>query len=445
EATDPGYWVRHLRQAVRFGDGLRELCRDPRLALLEVGPGQTLATLARQHPDRGAGRVILSSLRHPKDRREDLPVLLKALGQLWLAGVAPDWSGFYARERRRRVPLPTYPFERSRFWIEPGKGNAAFGMLESTEAQKKPDIADWFYLPYWKPSLPPVPSPEAAAGAGRWLVFLDAAAARGESLGGRVVARLEGEGRRVATVHPGDGFRRLGEGRYELAPGRREDYDALVKALIAAGSVPDSLLHLWNAGPVPADGERAQVPERSFWSLLYLAQALGRSNLTQRMRMAVVSSHLQNVAGEEVLLPERALLLGPAKVIPQEYPNLRCVSIDLPWPADDADVARLIAEATVDPAPQVVAYRRGRRWLRSYEAVRLEAPAAGALRLRQRGVYLITGGLGGLGLTFAEFLAREFRARLVLLGVSALPERAAWEEWLRTHGATERISRRISK
>ncbi|HYO13133.1 MAG TPA: amino acid adenylation domain-containing protein [Thermoanaerobaculia bacterium] len=119
EATDPAYWVRHLRQEVRFADGVRELCRDPQTVLLEVGPGRTLASLARQHPDRGTQRVVVTSLPHPRERQEDLPFALKALGLLWLAGVDPDWKGFHAGERRRRIPLPAYPFERRRFWIEP--------------------------------------------------------------------------------------------------------------------------------------------------------------------------------------------------------------------------------------------------------------------------------------------------------------------------------------
>ncbi|HSG39668.1 MAG TPA: type I polyketide synthase, partial [Thermoanaerobaculia bacterium] len=237
EATDPGYWARHLREGVRFADGIRELCKDPGLVLLEVGPGQTLATLARQHPERGVGRVVLSSLRHPKDRQEDLPLLLKALGQLWLAAVEPDWSGFYARERRRRIPLPTYPFERRRFWIEPGDfatGLAGFG----SEVQKKEDVADWFYLPYWKPSVPPA-GPENGTG-GRWLVFLDTA-----GVGEKAAARVADEGGTVVEVVAADAFRKIAENRYEIAPGRREDYDALIKDLASSGKLPDRILHLW--------------------------------------------------------------------------------------------------------------------------------------------------------------------------------------------------------
>ena len=437
EATDPDYWARHLRQAVRFADGVRELCKDADLILLEVGPGQTLATLARQQPA-AAGRAILSSLRHPKERKADLPVLLKTLGQLWLHGVGPDWKGFYGGERRSRVPLPTYPFERRRFWVE---RNQESGPVAAADARKKQDIADWFYLPYWKPSLTPTPSPEAAGQSGRWLLFLDEA-----GVGERAAVQLESEGRRVVRVRPGGAFRRTGEGEYEIGPGRRDDYDALIKDLAAAENLPDRILHLWNVGPVAADPRDLEsLPERSFWSLLHLAQALGRSSVTQKLHLAVVSSQMQRVAGEERLLPERAMLLGPVKTISQEYPNVRCVSVDVALPADDLLVRRLIAEATAEPVQTVVAYRGGSRWTQSYEAVRLEAPDGGAVLLRERGVYLITGGLGGLGLTFAELLARDFQARLVLLGASAFPERSGWDGWIATHGKADRVSQRIHK
>ncbi|MEW6734449.1 MAG: beta-ketoacyl synthase N-terminal-like domain-containing protein, partial [Acidobacteriota bacterium] len=121
EAMDANYWARHLRETVRFADGLQELLKDPDRVLLEVGPGQTLSTLARLYSHNGTERVILSSLRHPQLQQSDLAFLFHTLGKLWLAGVKVDWSGFSASEQRHRVPLPTYPFERVRYWIEPKK------------------------------------------------------------------------------------------------------------------------------------------------------------------------------------------------------------------------------------------------------------------------------------------------------------------------------------
>jgi amino acid adenylation domain-containing protein len=116
EATDPGYWVRHLCQSVRFADGLAELGREPDRVLVEVGPGQGLTALALQSK---AEILAISTLRSSWDRQPDTAFLLTALGKLWLAGLSVDWAGFYVHERRCRVPLPTYPFERRRYFIEP--------------------------------------------------------------------------------------------------------------------------------------------------------------------------------------------------------------------------------------------------------------------------------------------------------------------------------------
>lgn len=121
QATDRGYWISHLRQTVRFSAGITELVREAGRVLLEVGPGRTLSTLARQ-TDRSGARAILPTMRHPSDHASDLEVLLGALGRLWVSGVAIDWEAFYAMERRGRVPLPTYPFERRRYWVEAPAG-----------------------------------------------------------------------------------------------------------------------------------------------------------------------------------------------------------------------------------------------------------------------------------------------------------------------------------
>ncbi|HEX5760628.1 MAG TPA: non-ribosomal peptide synthase/polyketide synthase [Thermoanaerobaculia bacterium] len=118
EATDPAYWARQMRHTVRFADGLATLLATPGRALLEVGPGRTLVTLAHQHPDKEAAEVIAGSLGRARDAGSDLESALSALGRLWAAGVPVDHAAFFAHERRRRVPLPTYPFERKRYWID---------------------------------------------------------------------------------------------------------------------------------------------------------------------------------------------------------------------------------------------------------------------------------------------------------------------------------------
>ena len=118
EATDVNYWTRHLRYTVRFGDGIETLTRDTDWLLLEVGPGRTLCTLAKQQLAKRSGNVLLSSLPQAQDKEDSVEFILRSLGKFWLAGGQVDWSGFHAHEQRRRIPLPTYPFERQRYWID---------------------------------------------------------------------------------------------------------------------------------------------------------------------------------------------------------------------------------------------------------------------------------------------------------------------------------------
>ena len=436
QATDPEYWVRHLCEPVRFADGLRELLAEPDRILLEVGPGQTLGTFARQLPE-AASATVLSSLRFAYDRQPDQAYLLTTLGRLWLAGAPVDWPALYRGETRQRLPLPTYAFERKRYWIEPGTGGP---LAARPSAGKKPDAADWFYLPAWKPSVRPAPAAavrqEEAAGEAGWLVFVD-----GHSLGLRLLERLRTTGRAVA-VRPGSGYARRGPDDYEIAPGAEGDYERLLAELRTGGAgasgpaaIPRRIVHLWSAGPPPAPPAESFAGAQSsgFFSLLFLAQALGRQNVVEPLSLLVVSSGAHEVTGAEEILPERATLAGPCRVIPQEFLNVICRTIDvaLPPPAswrEERLVERLAAELALDDTDLTIAYRGDDRWVQEYLPVRLEGAPARRPRLREEGVYLLTGGLGGVGLILAEHLAHKYRAKLVLLGRSGLPPRERWPE-----------------
>jgi len=119
QATDPIYWASHLRTTVRFAEGVQTLWQRPDRVLLEVGPRTTAATLARQQAKDLKQQIAISSLGSTAEEDGEWTALLQAIGQLWLAGVSIDWQSFYAQENRHRIPLPTYPFERQRFWIDP--------------------------------------------------------------------------------------------------------------------------------------------------------------------------------------------------------------------------------------------------------------------------------------------------------------------------------------
>jgi non-ribosomal peptide synthase protein (TIGR01720 family) len=433
QATDPNYWVSHLRQTVQFADGISALLQEPNRIFLEVGAGRTLSTLVKQQA--GTQHAILSSLRHPQEEKADVEFLLNHLGRLWCCGVAVNWSSFYAGERRYRLPLPTYPFERQRYWLEPQKkSHDSFA-----RNQKKSNIADWFYLPVWKQAI----SPQIVKSEKRVLIFADA----GE-VGLQIANRLEREGQNVITVYQGEQFSKLIDNSYTINPSQPNDYDLLIEELLFSGQIPDNILHLWSVAfteQVKSGIELfAYCQNTGFYSLLFLAQALSQQNVTQPVDILVVTNDIYDVTGIEKLCPEKATVLGMCKTIPQEYTNISCRSIDIVIPAVETQIVdQILGELNAQEFESVVAYRGHHRWVQSYEPLRLDDNQTP--KLRQEGVYFITGGLGGIGLEIAEYLAQTAQAKLILISSSAFPSPNEWEAWVTTHDTQDKFSSKICK
>ena len=378
QATDPEYWCRHLRRPVRFEEGLRELWRSSEGVLLEAGPGRTLTALASRHPGRPAEREALSSLGHPQEPGSDLRHLLTTLGRLWLSGVTVDWPAFYAGERRTRVPLPTYPFERQRHWIDakPAQATGARG------------ASGRFQAPAWVRS-PEIPAASAEP-AGPWLLFLDAC-----GVGGELAQRLEARGVEVIAVTPG-------------AP---EDSASLVRRLREEGRLPAVVAHLGSltAEPLPAG---ARNP--AFDSVLSLARAFETESPGVSRTIAIVSNHLHAVTGDEALCPGKAGVLALCE--PPELPGARCRNIDvaLPPPGARAPLLRLLEAELAGPGTEPVIALRGRfRWERTQEPVRLDRQDGSP---REDGAWLVTGGPAARSIAAELARALAPTSRLALAG-----------------------------
>ncbi|HXU45857.1 MAG TPA: beta-ketoacyl synthase N-terminal-like domain-containing protein [Thermoanaerobaculia bacterium] len=438
-ALDPEYWGRHLTSPVRFADGLDTLGADPAVLLLEVGPGDALSRLARRH-FAAAERPVIASL-PPAEGSEDAR-LRGAAGALWLEGCEIRWPALHA-VRRRRVPLPTYPFERQRHWV------ARAGAAES----QAPPQAQTF-APRWRRAARPGARAEAPGGA--WLVF----ARSEEGLGERFAARLEARGERVFRLLPrpaGSGFARLGERAFGVRPAERNDYAELFSALREVGELPRRIVHFWTA---ETEGAEDDGPERlldlGFWSGLALAQALADVEPREETRWTTVTRGAVRVGGEGALRPEVAAVLGPCRTAPKEIAGLVTQLIDVePLAAGGWREERLLARladdvAAASPAP-AIAYRGLERWEESLEPCALPpAEGSAARRAAGGGTVAILGGLRGIGFAIARALAALGEgARLALFEPdSADPSSASEDERrladLAALGATVRAVRGVS-
>ena len=435
EATDPDYWVGHLRHTVRFADGIATLAEVPSRVYLEMGPGRALASLVRMG---GAvpGQQVLSVLRHPEDPIADDRHHLEVLARLWALGADFDWSQIWGAARRAKLSLPTYPFQRSRYFIEPGTpANAA----PDSALTRLPELADWGFTPRWVPAAPAceldVTRELAAAPRESWLIFADDA-----GVADPVIARLRAAGHAVVTVRAGDAFVRRGADDYLLAPERgRDGYDALIQTLIAEGRAPGRIAHFWLVTQAerfrPGSSFVHRNLEQGFHALLFLGEALMAESVPVPLHLTVVTSGAAARGDEPLPHPEKAAIAGPARVLPREAPGITCTTLDI-VPGGATLTDRLLEELLATPGNRTALLRGERR----FEAALRPAPLPDPLPDMPRGAHwIITGGLGGIGLRLAEELLRRHGARVTLIARRPLPDRARDAADTRRLAALERL------
>ncbi|WP_167538366.1 SDR family NAD(P)-dependent oxidoreductase [Streptomyces albofaciens] len=396
--ADPEYWVRHLRETVRFDLGLACLRgHDPRV-LLEAGPGTTLTTLARtQGLDRG-----VPAMRHPLEERDDREVLLTALARTWEAGIDVDLAALWPASGPR-VPAAPYPFAPTRHRPAPAGAPAP------------EQAAGPWYGVAWQRDLEPEPARTGTEVTGyRWLLLHD-----GSPVADALRHELAERGAASTTVLPDTGAARRGHGRdgeraVTLDPCAPDQY---AKVIETAGGDPDLPLRIvstWNGAP-----SHAACPPLS--DLAGLARALATP--AGGTELCLVTRGALEITGSESLDPWAALTVGAAGALGAELGDaatVRVVDIDGPGAAADGGQVRelardLLREFTRPGASGPVGLRAGRRWLRRFEPLRTP-PVADGTALREGGRYLITGGTGGIGRLLAGHLLRDHHARVTLLG-----------------------------
>ncbi|MCC5604900.1 type I polyketide synthase [Nostoc favosum] len=445
QATSPDYWCQHLRQTVRFSDGISQLIQQFEGVFLEVGPGRTLATLTTQHLEKDAKQQVLTSLRHVKEQQSDVCFLLQTLGRLWLGGIEIDWLGFYAHEQRHRLPLPTYPFERQRYWID-AKSRSHSLNIKPTTLDRKQDIADWFYIPSWKRSLLTYTSSEKIKSTHeeKWLFFVDDL-----GVGEQLINKLINQVKSIIIVKQGDDFSKVSEGIYTIAPCRKEGYDKLLQELISLDKSPDKIVYLWSLTHLD---NRPSVKYLELKGLLFLIQNLRKLKISNCLQLRVISNNIQEVNGNEELNPEKAAILSLCNVIPQEYPNINCRCIDIALTnsinleaRQENYESKLLNELTSVSKDTVVAYRDRHRWVQIFEPVRVESIVEEKIPLRKQGVYFFPGGLETIEVVLAEYLTKTFQAKLIFIEDVKFPKQDDFSQWLETDSLDDEVSLKIQQ
>jgi acyl transferase domain-containing protein/SAM-dependent methyltransferase len=370
---DSGYWPRHLVSAVRFADGIATIVqRHPDAVFVEVGPGRNLAPHVRQL----TARPIVASLPHPRELADEYEILLTALGTLWEHGAPVAWERF-AEPGRRRVSLPTYPFERSRHWIDAPATREAIGERPSVADDESP-IESWLFEPTWQPAPLPSGAPHRAD----------------------TIVLVAPDENAPAWLPPlADRLARATDRFVAASPSSELDYVRLLEA----NAVPhDARVTIVSADL--ADGVD---------TLFNVVHALRRD--ARLHAIVALTEGGAAVTRTDPVRPDVAAVAGLARALQTEHRDVVVRHIDLRPPLDAPLIDALTTDVLAgdDGAPSI-AYRGDERYVPSIAPVHAGPDRPGAPPVHDDGVYLITGGLGSMGLAFAEWIASRVKATIVL-------------------------------
>ncbi len=451
----PDYWVRHIRQPVLFETSMRSLQERGDRIFLEIGPQPTLLSMGQQclgkqsQKGKAATHTWLPSLYPGKD---DLHQLLQSLGALAVQGIAVDWHAFYDNSSAQRIELPTYPFQRQRCWLEGlqkpslrGAGSAATSFAAANAANTVASTSELnriasplsHYQRSWEAiEIAPAPiEPE------NWLVFVDE-----RGVGEAVAAALEAQGHGVYRVHRGDRYQALGSNHWQLPAQHPEAFEQLLVAVTEQAPSPlQGIAYGWALDTPKLSVESTteasvstlmETQAETCGSVLHLLKAI-----KTRTPIWLLTQGTQTIQGETITGLAQSPLWGLGKVMALEHPETWGGLVDLSSATDaepsSAEISTLV-QLLQRPSgsDDQIALRQKKAYAAKLQ-VTAKASSGQNVAVRADANYLITGGLGALGLNIAQWLAEQGATQLVLVSRrSPNPEQQRTLDTLRKRGVT---------
>jgi acyl transferase domain-containing protein/acyl carrier protein len=419
QATSSTYWVEHLRQSVLFSKGSGVLLRDGPGLFLEVGPGKILGSLIKQSPDFSSHHIVLNSVRPAKRNESDIKIFLIVLGNLWLNGVDINWKNYYAHENRQRISLPTYPFERTRYFLSPKKLDGV--SANKTKKSYRLPLQHWLYAPTWT----------------RMPLYKNDATRNTDSCFFAVSTELDFVQLLKTTVEKNnmrfygailseDSIEKM-DNIFQINYTLQKGFDKMIEYFNENNQHPDKILYAISL----SKKKYTVTPQENLKVFLGFIQLLIKINTLKPLQLLITTTGSRDVLGTEELNEIYYPLLGIVRVVSQEYPHLNCrivdfeVSIPFQYYMND-----LIEEWMSWADEKIVAYRGKSRFCERFESCMIKNQKTHEF-IKMGSVILITGGLGEVGLILASYLVKKYQARLILVGRSSVPEKTEWDKYVK--------------
>ena len=418
EMSKVSYWLDQLRQPVMFSSGLGQIMQEDEVVFLEVGPSGGLTSFVRNHKAYKKGHQVVRLLGGQRYKGNTQKGLVEGLGKLWSKGIEIDWEKYYSQEKRNKISVPGYSFEKTKYpvdvWPKLMVSKMILNRIRSDEPTEEilkgaiwknpgeitPEpIHNWFYTPTWQLS-PQYDSRPEDQNVGCTLVLMDSV-----GVGEDIIQKLRKLGEEVICVQIGSPpTKEFLDNTFFLNLGEEQSYYQLIEKLAHKGLVPTRIIHCWGITAYSFEKENLDEIHRYFYSLFHLVKACHLQKMGLE-KIIVLTNGLHDVTNSgEMASPLKSLGIAYLKVLAQEYPILQTAHIDISLSEELEESLRckIFKEIQNFQPGGIVAFRHSRRWVQVFEKLEINRKPEEE-NLRREGVYLITGGLGNLGSAISKF------------------------------------------
>jgi len=420
---NPDYWVKHMLQPIRFYNGASVLLELNNLIGIEIGPGNILMSMLLRHSKRSLDSFFFSLLPDKKVKQLADKYFMQGMGKLWLHDVVIDFSLLNDCERNIPLSLPPYPFHRKTYWIYPDYVNnkSKIKPITNINLEDKLPIRQWFYRESWE-QFPLLNMMDLSKKT--YVIFMNQ-----KGFSDLLADRLTALGNQVIKIKDACSFFQ-NDNEFTLDINNMEHYEQLCFELKRRDLAPDCLIYARSLTTQLNSQDFYQLYSNQvrehFFVLLYFIRSCKKNFPINSLDIKLISRNSYNLFERDFLYCN-ALPMGLLQVANQEYGNIYCSNIDIEEQlisgkdsmAFDSFICDLINPST----QPIIAYRGDFRWFSKIKLRELEDQKT---IFKRNGVYVISGGLGKIGLLMVNYLAQQYYAKIIILSRSVFPKQTYW-------------------
>lgn len=442
EAQSREYWINHVINPVRFGKAAEEVLKNDSALYLECGPGQSLESAIKRRLNKEMKHIAISTIQEGND---SVITFDNALGKLWIENVKVDFESRYDSSNYTKLQFPLLPFNRKSYMVEFENKNTKNNTVENA---KTPLVEDWLYAPTWKrtASVEFVPKIENTNNEllEKWIVFIDS------SFSNLLVEELKSQNQLIYTVQKGNKYEHNGN-NFTIRESNIEDYNSIFK-LFKDENIELKVIYTWSytedsnfEKDITLNNIESQL-NLNFYNLLYLEQSIITNNIIDKIRITTLINDGFDVVGNGEIRPEKSLTIGPMKVLYKEHLGIatQLININLGNDSNTQNLIReILKEIKIESDENIVSYVGMNRWVQVFDKISI-ARGEKAELLKDNGVYIITGGSGGIGRVLTKLISEKTTGSTIIwTGRKEFPERSTWEELLSNKNTDSYYKERI--